>query len=124
MHVFPLAVALLPLLASTAAGQQDITLAKRSPRRSYADNADQIVEITHLQVALANEEFKILRGFSAYKENMGVTHPLLNEKNVSSSHYASSGGGSNAGGDLTSVEQAMWYGRINVGTPAVTYTGE
>ncbi|KAL0070939.1 hypothetical protein AAF712_002160 [Marasmius tenuissimus] len=57
---------------------------------------------------------KIQRGFEAFRQNTGSSHPLdrkkTNRRAVGS-------------GPLTDVDEVLWFGSISVGTPASEFTG-
>lgn len=59
---------------------------------------------------------KIEKGFSAYKKNTGLNHPLASAIQTKVKRAG-------RGVPLTNDRSQVWYGSISVGVPAQTYTG-
>ncbi|KAH9059069.1 acid protease [Lactarius vividus] len=109
-------IAALPFLVAAAPFEEpsrggiSIPIAKRSGFR----DANGVVDVTKLQVALQRTVAKIQRGFEAFERNTGVAHPSAPLLKRSTKQ--------GKGDPLTDDSDELWYGSITVGTPAVTYT--
>ncbi|KZT25209.1 acid protease [Neolentinus lepideus HHB14362 ss-1] len=83
-------------------------------KRSTLANPDGSVNAQALRSQLAYATGKIERGFAAYLKNTGSPHPLASKSGASKRAT-----GSDA---LTDDNSELWYGSIEVGTPAKKFT--
>ncbi|KAJ8086387.1 hypothetical protein PM082_005210 [Marasmius tenuissimus] len=74
---------------------------------------DGVVNKDVLTRQLVRTENKIQRGFKAFKQNKGFSHPL-DRKKIGKRDVGK--------GDLTNADEALWYGIISVGTPPTDFT--
>lgn len=105
-------LAVLPLLASATPLAQSPRVTIPISKRSNLRRSDGSVNAEALKGSVAASTGKILRGFETYQQNTGSRHPSqpANYKRAT---------GEDA---LTDAQEQLWYGKISVGTPAVTYT--
>ena len=124
----PFLTAAVPVAESPAPRGIAVPITKRgSPSDGVADTSALLTGVTR-SIAYALHGFtdysgnspiidrKIQTGFAIYEINTGLPHPLSQSANLS--RRAGSGGD-----PLTDFSAKLWFGNINVGTPAVTYTG-
>ncbi|KAJ8086386.1 hypothetical protein PM082_005209 [Marasmius tenuissimus] len=82
-------------------------------KRSGLVDKNGVVNKDALTRQLVRTENKIQRGFEAFRQNTGSSHPLdrkkTNRRAVGS-------------GPLTDVDEVLWFGSISVGTPASEFT--
>jgi len=103
-------VSALPLAESLAPTSRGIAI----PITKRGNLPNDIVDTSKLQSGIRRAVAKIERGFTAYKENTGELHPL---------HGSIIGLSGRATGSvpLTDATAELWYGKISVGTPAVSF---
>ena len=129
LAILPVLSAALPSL--TGAGTLKVPLEKRSGlvNRNGVVNKEvltrQLVRTEKYITSLDFRRFisvlmpdpcsKIQRGFKAFRQNTGLSHPLDKKK---ADRRA-------VGNDpLTDVDEVLWFGRVSVGTPATVFTGK
>ncbi|VDB83061.1 unnamed protein product [Peniophora sp. CBMAI 1063] len=114
MYFSPAVVlAALPFLAAAApAPETGVSIPIQRRTRSNASTREAAVANIRSSVA------KVQRGLETYQRNTGEAHHLAKVfKPASESRKRATGSDA-----LTDDEQELWYGKISVGTPAVTYT--
>lgn len=109
----------LPFLvnASPLVGAPLVGTAIPIVKHSNLRRADGSVNTTALQAQINRSVFKIEKGFSAYKKNTGLNHPLASAIQTKVKRAG-------RGVPLTNDRSQVWYGSISVGVPAQTYTVE
>ncbi|TFK51920.1 acid protease [Heliocybe sulcata] len=107
-------LAALPFLVAASPIAPKVGTRVPIQKRSTLVNSDGSVNTDALRSHLAYATGKIERGFAAYQKNTGSPHPLAAK---SASRKRDTGSDS-----LTDDNSELWYGTIEVGTPATRYT--
>ncbi|KLO11674.1 acid protease [Schizopora paradoxa] len=115
------ALAILPFLVSASPTPAPQGTKLTFPRRSFTK--DGVVDINALQSHVANVRTKIARGFENFEKNTGTVHKNDNgslRKLLKRSPVPEPATGSDPLTD--DLDQELWQGNINVGTPANTFS--
>ena len=116
MYFLPATVlALLPIFTVASPVRQVPRARIGLTKHSNTMNSDGTINAANLRAQLAGATNKIQRGFVNYEKNTGQKHPLAGSSNSKRATGKDS---------LTDDSSQLWYGKINVGSPAVEYTGK